>query len=382
MDFGNFNHLSKQHDVAIIGGGPAGAATALALARGGCSVVVVERVVSPTLRVGETLPPRIRLTLERLGVWNEFAAAGHVPSVGNRSAWGADDPVDRDFIFNPYGAGWHVDRWRFDQMLRRAARRAGATVVTGLTLSGIATQANGGWRLEFAGLKGLVTLSARFVVDASGRASVFARRCGSVRRAIDRLAGVVGYLDTEAGCDAANGARVTLVEAAEQGWWYSAFLPERKLVVAYMTDADLATARQARTEAGWMALLDQTRETRERVESQGYRLTSAPRIISAHSSCLTTVASSSWLAVGDAAATYDPLSSQGIATALNTGLEAARAIHAQLNGQPSELAGYARQLARAYAAYVSNRAAYYGLERRWPDSPFWRRRHRSAPTTT
>lgn len=372
---GNFYKSSMPYDVAVIGGGPAGAATALALARSGCSVVVAERAAAPTLRVGETLPPRIRLVLEQLGVWDEFSAADHIPSVGNRSTWGAADPVDHDFIFNPYGAGWHIDRQRFDEMFRRAATRAGATVVPGLTLIGSTPTVDGGWRLEFSGLAERAALNARFVVDASGRASAFARRCGSARRVIDRLVGVVGYFELAPSSKTEPGARVTLVEAAEHGWWYSALLPEGKLVAVYMTDADVATARQAGTEAGWMTLIRQTEQTRARIEVSDYRLTAVPRIVSAHSSCLTTVASSSWLAVGDAAATYDPLSSQGIATALSTALEAATAIRAQFDGRPGALATYARQLAQGYARYLSNRAAYYAIEQRWPDSLFWQRRH-------
>ena len=47
---------------------------------------------------------------------------------GTVAVWGSETPYENDFIFNPYGNGWHIDRSRFDAMLARAAEEAGATV--------------------------------------------------------------------------------------------------------------------------------------------------------------------------------------------------------------------------------------------------------------
>jgi hypothetical protein len=45
-----------------------------------------------------------------------------------------------------------------------------------------------------------------------------------------------------------------------------------------------------------------------------------------------------------------------------------------LNGKPESLKDYADTLERDFAAYLANRRAYYAIEKRWPDSIFWRRR--------
>ena len=50
------------------------------------------------------------------------------------------------------------------------------------------------------------------------------------------------------------------------------------------------------------------------------------RVVAADSSCLEVVEGDGWCAVGDAAAAYDPLSSQGITTALASGAWAGQAI--------------------------------------------------------
>ena len=65
-----------------------------------------------------------------------------------------------------------------------------------------------------------------------------------------------------------------------------------------------------------------------------------------------------WLAVGDAACTLDPLSSQGIGWAIVSGLEAARAI---LDTQSAEAGDrYTAGLRERYRDYLATRRAYYG----------------------
>lgn len=363
----------------MIGGGPAGAAVALSLARAGRGVLIVERERRPRLRAGETLPPTVRLPLGRVGLWREFEREGHVPSVGNRSAWGSAALADYDFIFSPYGSGWHIDRRKFDEMLLRGATTAGALLLAGARLAGTSHTPGRGWQLDIEDDARRARVRTRFVVDATGRASSFAVGCGVERVVLDHMVGVVGYFETKGGDETAD--RSTLVESVESGWWYSALLPEGRIVAAYMTDADLAARDRARTTLNWHALLAQTTHTRRRIEAHGYRLSGAPRVVAANSSRLRHIAGGSWLAVGDAAAAYDPLSSQGIVTALSTGLDAAAAVHLQLDGESGAMREYGRRMSESFAAYVLKRTAYYRVEKRWPDSPFWSRRQRLAKTS-
>ena len=108
-------------DVAVVGGGPSGTATAIALARAGARVILLERSDYNAMRYGEMLPPRARLPLCRLGVWEAFLGQGHAPSPATVSVWGEDTPHETHFICNPYGHGWHVDRRQLDEGLAVAA---------------------------------------------------------------------------------------------------------------------------------------------------------------------------------------------------------------------------------------------------------------------
>jgi flavin-dependent dehydrogenase len=96
------------------------------------------------------------------------------------------------------------------------------------------------------------------------------------------------------------------------------------------------------------------------------RITSFP----APSYCLDRVGGDHWLAIGDAASAYDPITSHGICKALANGWLAAQVI----SGQSSQ-EGYTGSVQAAYRRYLAQRRHLYGLEQRWPDSPFWKRRH-------
>jgi flavin-dependent dehydrogenase len=349
-------------DAVILGGGPAGAAAAIALARAGRRSTVIERNTEPQLRVGETIPPIARLPLESLGVWERFLAEGHEPAPGNRSLWGSDVPAENEFIRNPYGAGWHLDRRRFESMLLAEAERAGAQLVRGREVSRIEYDGSE-WRID--------EFTSRFAVDATGRAAVLARAAGVERVAIDQLIGVTAFF-----ADARDEDRYTLIEAAENGWWYAALLPDRRLVAAFMTDSDIATRMKLRERSAWMGEAEKTSLIARRIASA--TMEGEPRIASATSSRLSSVVGRAWLAAGDAALSFDPLSSQGIDTAMSCGIAAARAIDAHLRGDDSALRRYAEGVTKIWTDFVVDRARYYAVEKRWPHSVFWQRRQRSS----
>ena len=86
---------------------------------------------------------------------------------------------------------------------------------------------------------------------------------------------------------------------------------------------------------------------------------------------LDAVCGDGWIACGDAALSFDPVAGQGILQALHSGIGAARAVHAALDGDPAELARYRTRLDQIRRVYVDRRRAAYRDEARWPDAPFW-----------
>ncbi|WP_255306551.1 hypothetical protein [Streptomyces sp. Wb2n-11] len=87
------------------------------------------------------------------------------------------------------------------------------------------------------------------------------------------------------------------------------------------------------------------------------------------------------MATGDAAIAFDPLSSQGILTALYTGLSAGQAVDATLHGEHTALDTYTAKITTARTAYQHNHHAVQAQETRWPHHPFWARRRSNFTLT-
>jgi flavin-dependent dehydrogenase len=361
--------VERRIDVLVLGGGPAGAALALILARAGRSVVVLERSRYELVRFGESLPPAVRPMLTALGAWDRIAAAGVIASPGLSSAWGDSVLRGVDHLFNPFGPGWHVDRRALDAALADTAEAAGACVQRGAQLRACQWDAPGEWRVEAKTAEHTcLRLRAAVAVDATGRSAWLARRQGARRVIHDRLAALVASVLTTP--DAPGRDRRTLVEAVENGWWYAALLPDGRQSLAFLTDVDLVP-RDRPLSAVWCDWLERSAFVRRRVAAP--MPTTAVRVVSANTSCLDRAAGSNWLALGDAAAAFDPLASNGVYFALGTAAEGAEAILKRLAGATS-LSAYAGEVRRHFRAYLRTRATYYGLESRWAEWPFWARR--------
>src|SRR5918996_3911825 len=219
-------------DVAIVGGGPAGSATALSLQTHApsLSIVLIEASDYYACRIGETLPPPTRTILEHLQVWEDFCALDSREAFGTTAVWGHAIPIDNDFIFMPANTGWHVDRARFDHMLAIAAQKRGAKLFRQTSVH-VVDWTDGHWRLKLSTGN---AVSARFIVDASGGRAAIARRLGARFETLDQLVGIARFFENHN-----NDARL-LVEAFEHGWWYTAGLPGGKRIVSCITDSDLA----------------------------------------------------------------------------------------------------------------------------------------------
>ncbi|MHC4880595.1 MAG: tryptophan 7-halogenase, partial [Planctomycetota bacterium] len=190
------------------------------------------------------------------------------------------------------------------------------------------------------------------------------------RRTIyDRLTGVACIGDLTDGTQLKH---VTQVEACEYGWWYTAPVPGNRVSAVLMSDADIVSRKQAGQADAWQSLLNDMPLTRERV--RGVSFSSEPRVFSAVSSCLEQVGGATWTAVGDAAASHDPLSSTGIPHAIGSGVHGGLTAASVLYADGRMMEAYQQSIQNDFQQYLQTHWRYYQKENRWPESLFWKRR--------
>ncbi len=246
--------------LAIVGGGPAGCAAAAAARAAGMDVVLYDGGPSPRMRPVESLPPGTAELVDEIFGPGAFRPDDHLPAYANRSRWGSDELETADFVFNPFGHGWHVRRPAFDAALLDAVRRWAC--------------ASSNERLT-RGSRGRVRHRRERPLGADRprpRRAADARRPARRRLPRDRRARARPPRSSRR----RTGGRTT-----SPG------------ITAFLTDADLLP-----------------------------RLPGC--VTDASTSWLDRIAGPGWAATGDAAAAFDPLSSQGIVTALVMGREAGR----------------------------------------------------------
>jgi flavin-dependent dehydrogenase len=143
----------------------------------------------------------------------------------------------------------------------------------------------------------------------------------------------------------------------------------------------------AGTVEGFNELLCESPHVSSLLDTKHYKPSGVIRGAPANSQRIQQFCGDAWIAVGDAAQAYDPLSSQGIDKALRTGSQAGHLIHYaltdSLEGSGLDLSNpyirqYDQEQNQLWDAYIAQYDFYYGIQQRWTNQPFWRRRQTIA----
>jgi flavin-dependent dehydrogenase len=353
--------VTHEFDVAVIGGGPAGATAACRLARAGRRVVLFERERFPRFHIGESLLASVNDVLEEIG------AADLVRARGFPMKWGAtfstaDLTVERfaDFAVSREVRApqtWQVPRAEFDELLLRHAAACGADVREGHRVLDAAFDAGGATVSFRDDTDRPCDMRVAAVVDASGRVGLLARKF-ALRVDEPRLANIsvfAHYTGVPRG-DGRRAGDIRIIARPDLGWFW--FIPISAALMSVgvvlpraafdalprMAPAELLERTIRETPAAAVLMREATREWPVQVEkdfSFGARAYAGDR----------------WLLVGDAGSFLDPVFSTGVAIALESGVEAGRALDRAL--------GSGDLSARAFAPFNRRQRQRYLAFRRF-----------------
>lgn len=357
-------------DAIIVGAGPAGSALACRLGPQQ-RVLLLDRAPlrsATAPRIGESLPGAARVLLQRCGALDRFLAAGHAERGATVSQWDSATPLWFDHLRDPAGAGWHLDRARFDADLRACAVDAGAILVDDC---GLVRAARDGDSWQVTAENSSALQRAPLLVDASGRNAAIARQLGVQRRVEDELICLHAYLpsapDDEDHC--------TRLCADDNGWWYSVRVPSGRRVLAFHLDADDAELQALRT---LPALLRKARRhalLAEVLPSAADETVHARPAGSAVIDSMTlSQASAGFFAIGDAGLSFDPIASQGLFHALASAESAATAIEHDDGRTTAARDAYLTEMRAVHAHYRQRLQDTYAAPLRYRAARFWSRR--------
>ncbi|HSD41276.1 MAG TPA: FAD-dependent oxidoreductase [Burkholderiales bacterium] len=346
-------------DVAVIGGGPAGATAAALLAERGWAVTVLEKDRHPRFHIGESLLPHNNPLFERLGVLDEVRAIGLVKNGAQFSSMyhGREETFYfRQALDKSQPSGFEVHRADLDHILLRNAARKGATVFEETRVEQVHFEPDGvrvhARRLETSGPAGVAEWRARFLVDASGRdtflADLFRIKARNPRHASVALYGHYENADRYAGDDEGN----ISIYWFDHGWIW--FIPLARGITSV---GAVCWPYYLKTRTG--SLEQFFADTVALCPALAARLARARRIAPVtatgnYSYQAARCAGANYIMVGDAYAFVDPVFSSGVYLAMSGAFAGADAVDAALRdpaAAPRALARYERHVRRGIRTF-------------------------------
>ncbi|WP_409523143.1 flavin-dependent monooxygenase QhpG [Nitrincola sp. MINF-07-Sa-05] len=315
---------SVRVQICVLGAGPAGCSVAQRLAELGHDVCLIEQSAFPRPHIGESLTPAILLLLDQLELREQVEKAGFLRPHQAIIHWAGETRL-KTYEGEP---GLQVDRGIFDQLLLESAQEAGVRVRQPIRITKVTQNGSDGWQLSLNGEDGPETLHCDYLIDAGGQSSPVA---GKRTRLGAATLALYGYWQNSA----MHGTE-SRVEAGENTWFWSAPLPGGLVNACVFVDSRHPSrhsalhptgSRRDQLEVFYREQLGRSNLLRDCLSGHMIRPITA---CSASASYSDMPVGEGFIRVGDACVTLDPISSQGVQSAISMALQAAVVVHTQI----------------------------------------------------
>ena len=371
----NVEEARQDHEIVVLGGGPAGCAAAGILARRGHDVALVRPPAPPTGALAQSIPPSADKLLAELDMVAALERGGVYRNGGHTVWWAqADKRVE---AFEDGREGFHVDRAGLEKAMGSAVRAAGVRVLDGT--AGAADESGSGWVVRCRTEAGAsFELGSEWILDATGRTGLLARREGRLPDRATTTLAVVRRWRRAGGFEGVEPTH-TLVESYPDGWAWSVPLDEEVRCFTAMIDPRHTDLSGLDLDAVLDAELDKASHVgnaRSGASPVGPAWACPASLYTA-----TRFARPGLLLVGDAGSFIDPLSSFGVKKALSSGWLAAVAVHTALADPPMEdtaVRFFDEREREVYRSYRARSADFFEACEQAYGHAYWTRRAEAA----
>lgn len=337
-----------EHDVIVIGGGPAGSCAAITLADAGRSVRIIDKESFPRFRIGESFLPRTVDLLEELGLEDRMRAMPHWIKKGIEIGFGDGrrelTPISfQDMMTDSRHDAFNIRRSIFDKMLLDTAMERGAEAECGNGVAAIERLEHGDVRVL---LEDGTRIGARAIIDASGQASVIGRHLGT-RRIMNQFRHVA-YYEHFTNVERPTGDRQGFagVIMCREGWFWMIPLDETTTSVGAVLDEGIARRIDVPANRRLRWCIENCPIVADRMRDACGPETN--QVASDFSYTCSPYAGPGYFMVGDAAAFVDPVWSTGATLGMLGGRHAAGLLGEVLGGRMST-----RKAMRSHQRWIS-----------------------------
>jgi flavin-dependent dehydrogenase len=334
---------TKNPQVIVIGGGPAGATVSTLIAQKGHRVTLFEREKFPRFHIGESLIPETFWVLKRLNMLDKLRKSDFVKKYSVQFV-GSSGRLSEPFYFmqhRPHECSqtWQVLRSEFDEMMLNNAREHGVDVHEGVRVLEVLFEGQRAVGVKVQDEHDQVReVRADVVIDASGQSHLIASRFNLLVKDPALKKGALWTYFKGAYRDAGQdeGATLVLQTKSRNGWfWYIPLHNDIVSVGIVSSFGYLFDKSRGDHAAIYQQELDNCPACQERV-SIG-RQVSGFYATKDYSYKSKEWAGDGWVLIGDAFGFLDPLYSSGVLLALKSGQLAADAVSEGLtNGDTSK----------------------------------------------
>ena len=226
------------YQAIIVGGGPAGIATAITMLSKGIDCCVIEAHKTPVRKSGEAIPPNAKPLLKQLGILSLVEHEKHNIYYGNKSCWGNDLLEQKEFIADRLGHGFLLNRLHFEKQLQELYKSTNSSFYSGYKLKKVVS-------VEEEVITTIendtetITLKSKFIIDATGRKASVCRHLGVQKESLDSQFAITFNVKLSSEIP-----HEILVESTKNGWWYVAPFAKNEVTMMFFTLKKLIPAKE------------------------------------------------------------------------------------------------------------------------------------------